>query len=57
MKTTADAALFLAIADEIMGEGWAAPDTFRFGASGVLTDLLKTCGMAQSDTANTTGTY
>tara|TARA_R110000868_G_scaffold51855_1_gene164195 strand:+ start:162805 stop:163638 length:834 start_codon:yes stop_codon:yes gene_type:complete len=57
VKTTADAALFLAIADEIMGEGWAAPDTFRFGASGVLTDLLKTCGMAQSDTANTTGTY
>ncbi len=31
VKTTADAALFLAIADDIMGEGWAAPDTFRFG--------------------------
>lgn len=31
---------YLSIADEIMGEGWATPETFRFGASGVLNNLL-----------------
>ena len=57
VKTTDDAALFLAIADEIMGEGWAEPDTFRFGASGVLTALLETCGIDQSSVPRTTGNY
>ena len=27
-------------ADRIMGPGWVSPDTFRFGASGLLTALL-----------------
>lgn len=40
IRSTADAAAYLAIADEIVGEDWATPDTFRFGASGVLNDLL-----------------
>lgn len=40
VKTTEQAAHYLDLADEIMGEGWATPDTFRFGASGVLDDLL-----------------
>ncbi|KZC97031.1 MULTISPECIES: deoxyribose-phosphate aldolase [Thalassospira] len=57
VKTTDDAALFLAIADEIMGEGWAEPATFRFGASGVLTALLETCGIDQASVPRTTGNY
>ena len=57
VKTTDDAALYLAIADEIMGDGWATPQTFRFGASGVLTALLATCGMSQNGTAAPTGNY
>ena len=57
VKTTDDAALYLAIADEIMGDGWATPQTFRFGASGVLTALLATCGMSQDGTAAPTGNY
>ena len=40
IRTTEDAGAYLALADRIMGEGWAGPRTFRFGASGVLDDLL-----------------
>ena len=42
IRTTADAAEYLALADRIMGPDWAGPRTFRFGASGVLADLLAT---------------
>lgn len=42
VKTTADAGVYLALCDEIMGEGWATPETFRIGASGVLDALLAT---------------
>ena len=42
IRTLADAALYLALADEIMGPGWAGPRTFRFGASGLLDVLLAT---------------
>jgi deoxyribose-phosphate aldolase len=40
IRTVADAAAYLALADEVMGEGWAAPATFRFGASGLLDALV-----------------
>lgn len=40
VKTTEDAAIYLAIADRIMGPDWVSPRTFRFGASSVLGDLL-----------------
>lgn len=40
VRTTADAAVYLGLADEIMGPGWAQPTTFRFGASSVLSALL-----------------
>jgi deoxyribose-phosphate aldolase len=39
IRTLADATAYLAIADEVMGEHWASPDTFRFGASGLLDAL------------------
>ena len=38
-RTLADARAYLSLADEIMGEHWASPDTFRFGASGLLDAL------------------
>ncbi|KPF70652.1 deoxyribose-phosphate aldolase [Bosea sp. AAP35] len=43
IRTLADAAAYLALADEIMGPGWAKPEAFRFGASGlhqVLVDVI-----------------
>jgi len=44
IRTVADAAAYLAIADDLMGPDWAAPDTFRFGASGLLDDVLAALG-------------
>lgn len=43
LRTLADARTYLALADEIMGPGWASAQTFRFGASGlygVLADII-----------------
>ncbi|AOG07042.1 deoxyribose-phosphate aldolase [Bosea sp. RAC05] len=43
IRTLADAAGYLELADAIMGPGWATPETFRFGASGlhqVLVDAI-----------------
>jgi deoxyribose-phosphate aldolase len=40
IRTVADAQTYLDLADRIMGPGWAAPATFRFGASGLLDALL-----------------
>ncbi len=40
IRDTATAGDYLAVADRIMGPGWARPETFRFGASGVLSELL-----------------
>jgi len=42
IRTVDDAGNYLAIAAEIMGEDWATPQTFRFGASSVLANLLAT---------------
>lgn len=36
IRTVDDAARYLALADEVMGQQWATADTFRFGASGLL---------------------
>jgi len=44
VRTAQDAAGFLALADEVVGEGWTSPDTFRFGASTLLGDLLNALG-------------
>lgn len=40
VSSVADAALYLRLADTIMGEDWVMPRTFRFGASGLLDDIL-----------------
>lgn len=41
---------YLSIADEIMGDDWATPETFRFGASGILNNLL---AILNDDNTNT----
>jgi len=40
VRTLADARAYLEIADRIRGASWPRPDTFRFGASGLLDALL-----------------
>lgn len=39
VRTVADAGDYLALAEKIMGKGWVTPQTFRFGASGLLGDI------------------
>jgi deoxyribose-phosphate aldolase len=40
IRTLADAHSYLHQADEVLGAEWATPETFRFGASGLLTALI-----------------
>jgi len=40
IRSVAEAAVYLDLADQVMGPGWASPATFRFGASGLLGDVL-----------------
>lgn len=55
VRTAKDAALYLTLADEIMGEGWADARHFRFGASGLLNDLLTTLGKTASSSGSGAG--
>jgi deoxyribose-phosphate aldolase len=49
IRTLADARRYLDLADAIMGEDWAAPTTFRFGASGLYTALVEAIAGAAPD--------
>jgi deoxyribose-phosphate aldolase len=40
IRTADQAAEYLALADEVMGPGWAAPERFRLGASSLVDDVL-----------------
>ncbi|MCL4156021.1 UNVERIFIED_CONTAM: hypothetical protein GTU68_040810 [Idotea baltica] len=42
IRTSEDAASYLALADRIMGRNWVSAHTFRFGASGLLDALIAT---------------
>lgn len=53
IRTTADAGAYLAIADQVMGPGWANPSTFRFGASSLLDDLVATIAGGTATTSKT----
>jgi deoxyribose-phosphate aldolase len=44
IRTAAEAAAYLQLADSILGSGWASLRTFRFGASSLLGDLLGRSG-------------
>lgn len=45
IRTAADAKAYLELAQCIMGAGWLKPANFRFGASGLLQDLLREAGL------------
>ncbi|MEL6436486.1 MAG: deoxyribose-phosphate aldolase [Pseudomonadota bacterium] len=55
IRTTEDAQAYLALASEIMGQGWATNATFRFGASSLLGNLLATLDL--SDIAGSDSAY
>lgn len=40
IRDTRQAAIYLALADRLMGAGWVGPGTFRFGASSLLDSVL-----------------
>jgi deoxyribose-phosphate aldolase len=44
VRNLGDARLYIELAERIMGPGWVSPDTFRFGASGLLDALLAVTG-------------
>jgi deoxyribose-phosphate aldolase len=41
IRTTKEAVRYLVMVNEVAGERWLSPDTFRFGASTLLNDLLQ----------------
>ncbi|GGX92300.1 deoxyribose-phosphate aldolase [Litchfieldella qijiaojingensis] len=45
VRTAADAKAYLDLAAQLMGEDWLTPAHFRFGASGLLGNLLATLGV------------
>ncbi len=51
ISTVADADLYLRLAETIMGPNWIMPSTFRFGASGLLDDILAVLGGTTSPRA------
>lgn len=53
IRTVGEAAVYLALADEIMGPDWASPTTFRFGASSLLGDVLAVLGRKSRARAKT----
>jgi deoxyribose-phosphate aldolase len=44
VRTAEQAAEYVALADEVMGAGWATPERFRIGASSLVDDLLARLG-------------
>lgn len=42
VRTAEDAAQYLAMADDILGDNWVDARHYRFGASSLLTNLLNT---------------
>lgn len=48
VRTTQEAAEYLALASKIMGSAWVTPAHFRFGASSLLGNLLNTLGGVES---------
>jgi deoxyribose-phosphate aldolase len=44
VRTLEDAATYLGLADRLLGPGWATPQHFRIGASGLLGDLRRVLG-------------
>lgn len=45
IRTVAEAGVYLDLANELLGPAWLRPERFRFGASGLLDDLLRELGL------------
>ncbi|MDN3552204.1 deoxyribose-phosphate aldolase [Halomonas almeriensis] len=45
VRTAEDAQAYIQLAERIMGANWVSPQHFRFGASGLLDNLLETIGV------------
>lgn len=41
IRTVDDARAYIELSERFMGNGWVTPSTFRFGASGLLNDILR----------------
>lgn len=54
IRTLDDAAAYFAHADRIMGRGWVSSRTFRFGASGLLNDILAALGEGEASLSGET---
>ncbi len=50
IRTVGQAAVYLDLADQVMGASWATPDTFRIGASSLLRDVLAHLGEPGDET-------
>lgn len=48
IRTVEEAGKYLALTDDMMGKDWVSPATFRFGASGLLDDILAVLGGTES---------
>lgn len=54
IRTFDEATAYVDLADSVMGEGWATPATFRFGASGLLDALLAVVDGGPDSTSSST---
>ncbi|WP_129139080.1 deoxyribose-phosphate aldolase [Modicisalibacter coralii] len=50
VRSAEDAATYLALAAELMGDAWITPAHFRFGASSLLGNLLETLDLGSGET-------
>jgi deoxyribose-phosphate aldolase len=57
IRTFDDAMAYLDLADRMMGDGWATPSTFRFGASGLLDALVAVAAGDPAGASPTTSDY
>ena len=57
VKTVADCAQYQSLAKKMMGKDWITTDTFRIGASGVLTDILQRLGKPAAKSATSPSSY
>ena len=48
IRTSSEALAYLELAQRIMGTDWVQPNHFRFGASGLLQDLLRAAGQSST---------
>ena len=53
IRTVDDARFYIELSERIMGDGWVRPSNFRFGASGLLDDILRVLGQGDGTETST----